>query len=76
MSVSAALESLRDREVVFELLRLETELLQDIQALKDRVTGDFGHALSVVTDRLDPGAIEAYYESPEGLACRRRPCDS
>ncbi len=66
MAVSATpatLEALRDREVIFELLRLETELLHDIQALHERMTGDLGHALGVVMDRLDPGATEAYFES-------------
>lgn len=78
--LNEARSSLTDRELIFELLRVETEVVQATEELHERLTtGDYGSLVAEVTDRLDAGAVDAYYERCEkcdgrGVHRNGKPC--
>ena len=95
MAAPATPSTLTDRELVFELITVETEVIQQLDAFRDiledvdigkyefailskefcsfkeRLEGDFVALVTAVSDRLDPAAVDAYFESPEGAAWRK-----
>jgi hypothetical protein len=75
-ATTATLERLRDRELIWELISRETEVLQEIEAVQARMML-LTAATTAVCERLDVVAVDAYVEEePEAVAWQKERDDA